>query len=350
MGLDLAISFDTTGSMSQCIRQVRSRVSEVVGRLYRDIDGLRIGVISHGDYCDAPHTIDILDFTMDRSTVEEFVRESSDTHGGDADECYELVLNRARGLNWQAGNSKILVVIGDSNPHGPTYGMNTRNLNWRNELQLLLEAGVHIHGVHCMPGVRTHSRPFYEEIARRTGGFYLTLDQFPAVVDLIYAVAYEQAGGTRLVDFRMEVQDSGRMSRNMASVFSTLTGESVSVSEHSGLQPVPPGRFQVLNVNERASISEFVNGNGLEFRKGRGFYELSKAETIQERKEVVLVENGTGDMYTGSEARNMVGVPSGTRMRIRPVDLDGYGVFVQSTSYNRILVPGTRFLYEAMEM
>lgn len=41
----------------------------------------------------------------------------------------------------------------------------------------------------------------------------------------------------------------------------------------------------------------------------------------------------------------MLGLDSHTA-RIRPAALDKYAVFVQSTSVNRKLVGGTRFLYE----
>lgn len=82
------------------------------------------------------------------------------------------------------------------------------------------------------------------------------------------------------------------------------------------------------------------------FQKGRGFYEFTKTETIQESKEVVLVDRLTGDMFTGGAARRMIGAPPGERVRIKPTTLKKYRIFVQSTSYNRRLVGGTNFLYE----
>ena len=43
------------------------------------------------------------------------------------------------------------------------------------------------------------------------------------------------------------------------------------------------------------------------FRAGRGFYEFTKPEIISNKKEVVLVDKVTGDMFTGSEAFDMIG-------------------------------------------
>ena len=109
---------------------------------------------------------------------------------------------------------------------------------------------------------------------------------------------------------------------------------------------MPPGRFQVLSIDHDTAIKSFVTENGLRFQKGRGFYEFTKTETIQGGKEVVLMDRKSGDMFSGHKAREMLGLPEGATARIRPQSLDKYAVFVQSTSVNRRLVGGTRFLYE----
>jgi len=45
-------------------------------------------------------------------------------------------------------------------------------------------------------------------------------------------------------------------------------------------------------------------------------------------------------------AREMLGLPMGATVRIKPSNLEKYIVFVQSTSANRKLIGSTRFLYE----
>ncbi|MFH1767165.1 MAG: hypothetical protein ABH826_03670 [Patescibacteria group bacterium] len=347
-GVEVAISFDTTGSMYPCLTQVRRNVEATVRRLLRDIPGLRIAIIAHGDWCDArtSYVTKSFDFSSNVERICRFVRNVGQTDGGDSPECYELVLHEARSLSWTAGKSKALVMIGDDVPHEPSYPMNTKHIDWRNELRLLVEAGVHIYGVHAMPGIRQHSKWFYEEIARVTKGYYLTLDQFAAITDIIFAICYQQSGKSSLNSFQQEVQSEHRMNRNMAFVFSTLSGITIKVVERPGLIPVPAGRFQVMRVDEDQPIKDFVLEQGLTFKTGRGFYEFMKTETIQEKKEVVLMDDETGDMFTGEEAREMIKLPYGMRGRIKPTDIRGYTVFVQSTSYNRKLIGGTRFLYE----
>jgi hypothetical protein len=123
-----------------------------------------------------------------------------------------------------------------------------------------------------------------------------------------------------------------------------------------GLNAVTPERFQRLEVIDRVPIRYFVESMGAKFLKGHGFYELTnKAVTIQEYKEVVLRDRRTGDLFSGREAREMIGFPYGKRgkfsLRNVPYDISSrYQIFVQSTSYNRVLLPGTWFLYEGEVM
>lgn len=101
-----------------------------------------------------------------------------------------------------------------------------------------------------------------------------------------------------------------------------------------------------MEVDNDISIKAFVLENGLTFKTGRGFYEFTKTETIQGKKEIVLMDRSTGDLFEGEAAREMLGLPMGATVRIKPSSLEKYIVFVQSTSANRKLVGSTRFLYE----
>ena len=99
-----------------------------------------------------------------------------------------------------------------------------------------------------------------------------------------------------------------------------------------------------MDVDERGDIRTFVEKNDLSFKTGRGFYEFTKPEKISDKKEVVLVDKESGDMFTGPEACAMIG--AGGDSRIKPTSFDKWRVFVQSTSYNRVLISDTGFLYE----
>jgi hypothetical protein len=343
--IEVVFSFDTTGSMYPCLTQVRRKVKATVTRLFEEIPGIRIGIIAHGDYCDknSTYVTKHLDLSGDVDAICRFVEKVEPTGGGDAPECYELVLHEVQGLKWGKKATKAFVLIGDDVPHPPAH--TPQKLNWRTELDRLTEMGIPVYGVQALN--RGHATGFYKELAEKSGGFHLNLDQFAYITDMVLAVCYKQSSDDQLQEYEQEVVKQGRMSRGLNKMFATMLKREVPTEyAEADLQAVPPGRFQVLDVDEDTSIREFVEDNGLTFHKGRGFYEFTKTETVQGYKEIILQERATGDFYAGEKARELIGLPLGETARIRPSALEKYAVFVQSTSVNRKLIGGTKFLYE----
>jgi hypothetical protein len=360
--IDLVFSFDTTGSMYPCLTQVRRTVEATTKRLFQDIPNLRVGIISHGDYCDGRDVMAKLDLTDDQNKICRFIREAPATGGGDAPECYELVLHEARSFSWRSGRTKVLVMIGDDVPHGPSYRMNTKKLDWRNELGLLLESNINVYAVQAL--ARRHATTFWKECAQITGGYHLELNQFADVTNLVLAVAYKQKGSDDFIAFEKEVQKRGGMNRHMHRAFATLGDRAYTPADYAPartrasvggeeLRPVHPARFQVIHVDGDATIRDFVEDQGLQFRTGRGFYEFTKSVKVQANKEVVLQDKNTGDFFTGRQARLLLGLPDGVEARIKPDVMrsikDQYRAFIQSNSYNRRLLGGTTFLYEVSD-
>ena len=349
--IDIVFSFDTTGSMYPCLTQVRRDVTATVKHLFDEIPGLRVGVIAHGDYCDAGDTYvtKTLDLSTDKAAICKFVQNVSATGGGDSPECYELVLNEARSLRWQSGRSKVLVLIGDDVPHGPNESQNTKKLDWRNELGLLLEANIKVYAVQALG--RKHATKFYEEVAEKTGGFHLNLNQFADVTELITAVAYKQMGDSNLQGYYQEIEKKGKLNRSLDAAINVMLGKkpTKSVFGEANLHAVPGGRFQVLEVDKDQGIADYVRDQGLRFNIGRGFYELTKPVLVQGTKEVVLRHKKTGDFFSGDKAREMVGLPAladDVDTKLQPISLAEYTIFIQSTSSNRKLLKRTSFLYE----
>lgn len=383
--IDLLVSFDTTGSMYPVLAQVRREVEQFVKTMFSDFTDLRLGIIAHGDYCDKdnPYTIRVMDFTRDEKRLCEFVRETKPTYGGDADECYELVLHTAHNdLQWREDAEHVLLMIGDASPHAPSYPQNKLNLDWKEEADKLRKLGIKVFSVHALAGYRSSSRAFYKTVAETTGGIYLTLDMFNEIVDLIKATCYQQGGEEKLNEFVTIIKDSGKMTRSMENNFKRLRGEEVedtyetyrasrgtgmsykgkkktledvTLKEMGKLVPVIPGRFQIMTVDENCAIKQFVENNGIKFKIGRGFYELSKAETVQQYKEVIMMDRETGEMFNGSQVREELGLQpqsekGGVKERLHKDATKKFRVFVQSTSVNRKLIAGTTFLYEVDDL
>ncbi len=339
--IDVAISFDTTGSMYPCLTQVRRSVERTVKELFDTIPNIRIAILTHGDYCDGAKKLTTLDFTDNERQLCEFIKNAPATSGGDSPECYELVLNKTRSLNWRSGKNRALVLIGDDVPHnvGYRYGGFTNTIDWKNEAGLLKEMGVNVYAVQAL-GYASSDR-FYEQLADLTDGVLLELNQFAHVTDMLTAICYQRANQLSKLTL------AGVHMRDILNSLNNRTKKRV-VKKKTGtaLHAVPPSRFQALFVDDDCSIKDFVEENGLLFNKGRGFYEFTKPVVVQDYKEVVIVEKTTGDMYTGNKARELLGIPVGVTAKVRPESFTKYQGFIQSTSSNRKLLSGTSFLYE----
>ncbi|MBO3678751.1 vWA domain-containing protein [Streptomyces sp. NEAU-YJ-81] len=132
--------------------------------------------------------------------------------------------------------------------------------------------------------------------------------------------------------------------RGSRAVFST-GAEAVNKDtiKAAGLAPVNPSEYQLIPVAREAAIREWVIECGHTYRTGGAFYQLSKSEKIQARKQIAVLEKKTDRVYTGPEARSLLGLPD-TEVRVKPDHNDDFTIFVQSTSVNRKLIPHTRLL------
>ena len=128
--------------------------------------------------------------------------------------------------------------------------------------------GITVYGVQALN--RRHATKFYQELAEKSGGFHIDLDQFAYINDLFLAVCYQQSSDEQLQNYEQEVIQNKRMSRGLSKIFNTmLNREETTVYESADLRAVTPGRFQVLEVDENKPIKSFVLENGLTFNKGR---------------------------------------------------------------------------------
>ncbi|WP_030608134.1 vWA domain-containing protein [Streptomyces sclerotialus] len=132
--------------------------------------------------------------------------------------------------------------------------------------------------------------------------------------------------------------------RGSRAVFSTgADAVNKDTIKAAGLTPVKPSQYQLIPVAREAAIRDWVIECGHTFRTGCAFYQLSKSEKIQARKQIAVLEKKTDRVYTGPEARALLGLPD-TEVRVKPDHNDDFTIFVQSTSVNRKLVPHTRVL------
>lgn len=132
--------------------------------------------------------------------------------------------------------------------------------------------------------------------------------------------------------------------RGTRSVFSTGLDAVNKATVSQNLVALTSNAYQLYPVSQRFRIDHFVRDLGKKYVRGMAYYQLTKAETIQARKDIVVVEKSSNKAYSGPQARHLIGLPDGKPIRVHPESNPLYDIYVQSTSINRNLVPGTKLL------
>ena len=183
-------------------------------------------------------------------------------------------------------------------------------------------------------------------VPNSTGVRYAQQFGFPAaniaIWDATTAAGVAEAGEKirQTTENFMQARKSGvRGSRNL---FSLETPDLKTVKT-SGLQAMHFGQYRLFDVPAKQRIDQFVERQtGRGYVLGEGYYQLSKREKVQAQKKVAILTN-KGELYTGSQARQLLGLPD-YEVTVNPADTPDYQIFIQSTSVNRNLMPNTKLL------
>ena len=90
-------------------------------------------------------------------------------------------------------------------------------------------------------------------------------------------------------------------------------------------------------------IRPFIESMGHQYVAGHWYYELTKTETLQANKRIIIRNKNTRKIYAGEEARDLLKLPHGDSVKIVPqgISSTNYQIFVRSLSVNRKLMPNT---------
>lgn len=132
--------------------------------------------------------------------------------------------------------------------------------------------------------------------------------------------------------------------RGTKSFFTTDLGAvSKTVVTHA-LNQLSPKAYETYPVAKDSPIKEFLEKRtGRDYVLGGAYYELMKTEAIQAYKQVVIQNRKDGKVYSGDQARSILGLPN-YEIKVAPGDHGDWRIFVQSTSVNRKLIKGTQVL------
>jgi hypothetical protein len=147
------------------------------------------------------------------------------------------------------------------------------------------------------------------------------------------------ATASYFTNLRSGVTSTNRFYADLSNVKpATIKREMRDISSNVTVWTVPGPHSAVIKVFCEAR-------SGHPYVKGRGYYQLVKTETVQSNKELAIRRINTGEVYIGIAARDILGIPHYENIRLSPGDHGNYELYVQSTSLNRVLAPGSKLLY-----
>lgn len=105
--------------------------------------------------------------------------------------------------------------------------------------------------------------------------------------------------------------------------------------------------YNITAKDDKRQIRDYVEEKiGKHMPRGSAFYQLTKKENeVQQEKLLAVLDKKTKKVYSGTSARDLLGLPQQGTCRVQPGDHGDYDLFVQSTSVNRKLVGGTKLLF-----
>lgn len=223
--LDMVIAFDTTGSMSSYIGDVKKHVTELVPKLLDANPDMRIGVVAFGDYCDMPkkgvfgNAYQVLPLTDNRYKIINFVRNAENTSGGDSDEFYELVIKKiTEETDWRKDATKSVLLIADANPHSVGYSYSNKveksQIDWKVEARKSADQGIK------WDTMQIRSLAWLVKLSEMTNGVSVPFSKSENTSHLVEAASYAR-GGKKTRGVFMATMDSFKEDLEMSAVYAS---------------------------------------------------------------------------------------------------------------------------------
>lgn len=116
-GLDIALLFDSTGSMAGLIRAAKQRTDEIIHELNALLPSLRVSVYTYRDFGDN-YVFYGTPLTYDTWKLSGFLQNATHGQGGDLPEAvFETTRNAMKNLKWREDAHKVVVYAGDATHH-----------------------------------------------------------------------------------------------------------------------------------------------------------------------------------------------------------------------------------------
>lgn len=132
-----------------------------------------------------------------------------------------------------------------------------------------------------------------------------------------------------------------RGTRNLFSLNTAALNKSTVARQ---LNRLGPGQFRMFPVKKDGRVDEFVEKQTKRaYRLGEAYYQLTVPVKVQVQKQIALFNKKEHAVYTGADARHLLGLPD-CEVKVNPAATPDFEIFIQSTSMNRKLLAGTNLL------
>jgi predicted Rdx family selenoprotein len=170
---------------------------------------------------------------------------------------------------------------------------------------------------------------------------------FPA--DNIQVWSSEKAGGFEEAGQQIKKATENFMQARAAGVRGTRNLFQLDASKlkkttvKKNLTILKPSEYEIIPVRKDSPIRAYAEDWFDSYTIGSGYYQLMKKEVIQNYKQICVQDKKTGKVYSGDNARTLLGLPD-FEVKVAPSTYGDFNIFVQSTSVNRKLIAGTQLL------
>ena len=172
--IEVAFVLDTTGSMNRLIQGAKQKIWTIARRVAggRPAPVINLGLVGYRDRGDQ-YVTKVFNLTNDLDAIYGHLIEFQSQGGGDTPESVNQALHEAvTKLSWSgdANALKIVFLVGDAPPH-----MDYDDVKYPETIRLAAAAGIIINTIQC--GNNLQTTPFWQDIASKSGGEYIRIDQ-----------------------------------------------------------------------------------------------------------------------------------------------------------------------------
>ena len=166
-----------------CLNRMKINIREICERLLSEIVDVRIALMMHGSHGDYKNNVfSGTKFTTKPDKIVEFLQSTPETTEWNTSN-YEWILHKTQDLDWSDNSYKMLIVIGDCEPHPPSLTKN--NIDWHSELDALNRRGIQVFCGLSENFLGSIVDDFYPELCKKTHGCLINQGHLKCIADML---------------------------------------------------------------------------------------------------------------------------------------------------------------------